>query len=121
MKWLFSLAIFALAACGSGSENSEASGAAADSTYDEARQIAWNEKGMEAIKAKLKDADSAKFRNVKFYSGVAPVTCGEVNAKNSFGGYSGYERFIAGGDVINVLESEMKDGEMDDAWRKICF
>lgn len=111
-----------LTACGNNSQDSGTSSSdATDDRYDEAKQIAWNERGKEAIKTKLKDPESAQFRNVQFYSGLAPVTCGEVNAKNSFGGYSGYERFIAGGDVINVLESEMPPGEMDEAWKKICI
>lgn len=45
----------------------------------------------------LKDPDSAKFRNVrmKTYDGLH-IVCGEVNAKNSYGGYTGYKRFAAG-------------------------
>lgn len=39
------------------------------------------------VKSLLKDPDSAQFRKVK-------NTCGEVNAKNSFGGYTGYKRFL---------------------------
>ena len=48
----------------------------------------------------LKDPDSAKFRGVKFFrrSGAG---CGEVNAKNSMGGYVGYTWFVA-----------FKDGEV---------
>lgn len=101
--------------CGSSSSESESS-----IRDDTGKQFAWNEKGKDAIRAKLKDPDSAQFRNVQFYSAVAPVTCGEVNAKNGFGGFSGYERFIAGGDVITVLESEMARGEMDKSWAQIC-
>lgn len=49
-----------------------------------------------AIAEQLKDPDSAQFKNlrvVQFASGA--LVCGEVNAKNSFGGYSGFQRFIA--------------------------
>jgi hypothetical protein len=35
----------------------------------------------EAILSTLKDPDSAQFQNIKGY-------CGEVNSKNSYGGYS---------------------------------
>jgi hypothetical protein len=109
----------ALVGCG-GSSDTSGDNVETGGAYDEAKQIAWNERGQDAIKAKLKDPDSAQFRNVEFHSAVAPVTCGEVNTKNSFGGYSGFERFIAGGDVITVLESEMAAGEMDKAWAQIC-
>lgn len=61
---------------------------------------------QEAVKLKLKDPASAQFRNVKSkgYS-----VCGEVNAKNGFGGYTGYTRFTylpSRGDA--TLEDEVK-------------
>ncbi|HCG5835882.1 TPA: hypothetical protein NJ118_004605 [Vibrio parahaemolyticus] len=43
-----------------------------------------------AVKASLKDPYSAKFKSIK-RAGVD--VCGEVNAKNSFGGYGGYMMF----------------------------
>lgn len=52
-----------------------------------------------ALEDNLKDADSAKFRNLRFKrddSGVV-TACGEVNAKNSYGAYNGYEPFMAMG------------------------
>lgn len=50
----------------------------------------------EAMEENLKDSDSAKFKNIKHKpSGAAGMwdLCGEVNAKNSFGAYSGYSPF----------------------------
>lgn len=41
----------------------------------------------DAVRYYLKDGDSAKFRNVI-------KNCGEVNAKNSWGAYAGFSRFI---------------------------
>ena len=43
----------------------------------------------------LKDPSSAQFRNVKYGKGVpgAWPMCGEFNAKNSYGGYVGFQRF----------------------------
>lgn len=72
------------------------------------------------IRGSLKDPSSAEFRNV-FVSrkGGAPVVCGEVNSKNSFGGYVGFQRFVSFG-TINVIESQMAPGEMDATWMKIC-
>lgn len=50
----------------------------------------------EGMQDRLKDADSAKFRNVRFGSGQEKSTiCGDVNAKNSYGAYNGYVSFIA--------------------------
>ncbi|HHO3502998.1 TPA: hypothetical protein ACRRG1_003350 [Acinetobacter baumannii] len=39
------------------------------------------------VKDKLKDGDTAKFRNQW-------ELCGEVNAKNSFGAYTGFQRYV---------------------------
>lgn len=42
----------------------------------------------EAVLNSLKDPDSAQFQNVKGY-------CGEVNSKNSYGGYVGFKRYVS--------------------------
>lgn len=54
----------------------------------------------DAVLAKLRDPDSAKFRNVRKLGMIgegAPdspaVYCGEVNAKNAMGGYPGFVHF----------------------------
>ena len=49
-----------------------------------------------AITNQLKDPESAQFRGLRVvsYAGGA-VVCGEVNAKNSYGGYGGFARFVA--------------------------
>jgi hypothetical protein len=45
----------------------------------------------------LKDPDSARFQNVRLAeSSFGKVVCGEANAKNSYGGYTGFKRFVAG-------------------------
>lgn len=85
-----------------------------------AKQYGWIRVSKDAVGVKLKDADSARYRNVAFYSGGGtPVVCGEVNARNSFGGYSGYERFIAAGSTMAYLESEVSDG-IGPVWDKMC-
>lgn len=50
----------------------------------------------------LKDPSSAQFRNVKYGKGVpgAWPMCGEFNAKNSYGGYVGFQRFSG---IVNVM------------------
>ena len=75
----------------------------------------------EGIKNRLRDAGSAKFRNVGYYSGGrAAAVCGEVNAKNAFGGFSGYERFVAVGDAA-FFESDVNDGKFGvEVWDQIC-
>lgn len=54
------------------------------------------EKAKASIQRDLKDPDSAQFRNIRIEKfGNGKVICGEVNAKNSYGGYVGYRRFVA--------------------------
>lgn len=49
-----------------------------------------------AVKSKLKDPYSAQFSNVRLLDfNDGKIVCGDVNAKNSFGGYTGSSTFIA--------------------------
>jgi hypothetical protein len=56
-------------------------------------------KAAALVKEQLKDPESAKFRNVRSVpfmgigEDVGDVFCGEVNARNAFGGYSGFSDF----------------------------
>ncbi|MBV5305544.1 MAG: hypothetical protein J0652_02500 [Desulfobulbaceae bacterium] len=81
----------------------------------------WKYFTQEEITKRLRDAKSAQFSGV-FVSrnSGAPVVCGMVNAKNGFGGYVGFERFIGSGNILGILESDMKAGEMDKAWQEYC-
>lgn len=50
------------------------------------------EAAKDLVRSKLRDPASARFRNVQWgYSHV----CGEVNSRNGFGGYGGFQRFTA--------------------------
>lgn len=73
----------------------------------------------EAMRQRLKDPESAKFQNVTVhrYSGHA-VACGEVNAKNGFGGYGGFEEFLYVGGVAMTRN----DGEAAfvKSWNSSC-
>ncbi len=89
----------------------------------EERKLAWIEVGKDAVRARLKDADSAKFRNAYFnYATLEgsriPVSCGEVNAKNSFGGYSGFARYVSAGENLTFLESDVADFGV--VWARLC-
>ena len=73
----------------------------------------------DAVRKKLREPDSAQFRAVSTH--IAPskkglMVCGEVNAKNGFGGYTGYMRFVAAGNLAFV-ESET---DMDTVWAQVC-
>lgn len=85
------------------------------------RQFAWTEKGKAAVTALLRDPASAEFRGVYFRENPnsAPVTCGEVNAKNGFGGMAGYQRFVsAGKPELTGIEGQFHDFEL--LWNQFC-
>lgn len=65
----------------------------------EEKKIDLMQKGMDAVKARLKNSSSAQFRNVHFHrsSNGIPMTCGEVNSKDGLGDYVGFQKFISAG------------------------
>lgn len=81
------------------------------------------------------DPDSAKFRNLFVTKGKSILSlCGEVNGKNSYGGYVGYRRFIQHYDTSNntydnvTTEPDAPKDEMDKiradlftmSWEQFC-
>lgn len=55
--------------------------------------VAAVEKVKRDILESMKDPDSAKFRRITI-SPDGSMVCGEVNAKNSMGGYVGFKKFV---------------------------
>jgi len=79
----------------------------------------WAIHMQDQVRGQLKDPDSAVFRNARTYHGSgAPVVCGEVNSRNSFGGMSGYQRFVAAGSVIAL--DEQVEGGVREVWKRFC-
>lgn len=68
-----------------------------------------------AVLERLKDPESAKFGKVVYRSSGA--VCGYVNAKNSFGGYSGDTAFIA---MLGRVWMESDANDFGDTWNKHC-
>jgi len=81
---------------------------------------AWavNAVGEKAVLARLKDPDSASFRGQ--FVGRSGGACGEVNSKNSFGGFKGYQRYMASGGGLVFFEEEVDEDEFEKAWSKLC-
>ncbi|CAN7649888.1 hypothetical protein LJR039_005017 [Pseudorhodoferax sp. LjRoot39] len=71
-----------------------------------------------AVRATLKDPDSAQFKEVyaNYTEAFDLVACGSVNAKNSVGGYTGFKRFVSSGKSV-ILEGR---DNLADAWAKAC-
>lgn len=53
-----------------------------------------------------------------YRSGGATVVCGCVSSRNSFGGFSGSQRFISNVIGISVLEEQAED--MGEVWGRFC-
>ncbi len=53
------------------------------------------------IERQLKDPASAQYRDVRAFDQTGTVmVCGDVNAKNSYGGYTGFEGFVFWNDKL---------------------
>lgn len=79
----------------------------------------WIIKTQDGVRHRLKDPASAEFRNVTFkrYEGTA-IVCGEVNSKNGFGGYTGFQHFVGAGESMVYLEEEVAD--FAQVWNEMC-
>ena len=84
-------------------------------------QALWIENAKDVVRLALKDPKSATFRNVNYHLGQSnsALACGEVNSKNSFGGYGGFQRFITNGFSSGTfLEEQVED--FDNVWNAFC-
>lgn len=80
------------------------------------QEVRLQRKAKELVTARLKDPESAQFRS---QTGI----CGEVNAKNSFGGYTGFKRFIAKSDALVFLEGDgaLRTSDFEELWGEVCL
>lgn len=81
----------------------------------------------EIISARMRDPNSTQFKNVARYTGESGESvCGWVNAKNAYGGYVGFERFVVWDKVgsINIAFVDNDDGlthkQFASIWRDSC-
>lgn len=84
--------------------------------------------GRQVVLDALRDPVSAEFRSVRrSWSPSGSATfCGEVNARNGFGGYTGFQRFISGVSPTGRTSVQIDDQEgmiadyFERAWRGDC-
>jgi hypothetical protein len=62
--------------------------------YDEVSGAHAARQLQQSIKEQLKDPESALFRNMILTKEESGLACGEVNSKNSLGGYVGFHPFV---------------------------
>lgn len=79
------------------------------------RRIKIERLAREEVKRHLKDPDTAQFRNQR-------GGCGEVNAKNLFGGYTGYKRFMFSGGGLLIFDGDpaLEEGAFEESWIQLC-
>lgn len=68
------------------------------------------EQAKAKVTGQLKDPSSVQFRNLRFLDQANGKVCGEVNAKNSYGGYTGFTPFFYTHADGKVIVDEGGDG-----------
>lgn len=106
-KWIVALASVMVSGCGGSGGSAE--------TNAQLKEIKMQRMAREFVSANLKDPGSAEFRNQREF-------CGEVNARNSLGGFTGFKRFIAGNENLVILEddSRITAAEFQAMWSEHC-
>lgn len=67
----------------------------------------------------MKDPESARFKDD--FMGKDGAVCGFVNAKNSYGGYGGFRRYIVWSDRTMIESSDADEGwKIDVRWQESC-
>lgn len=93
---------------------------AATALADNADNDVLQKKVENLVRERLKDPDAATFKNVyanKLENGGI-VICGEVNSKNIYGGYVGFQKFYSPG--TRVLFREDSPSTFDRVYKIIC-
>lgn len=80
---------------------------------EQARQNLLFQAAEQAVRALLRDPSSAQFKRLSILKGKdgKSYVCGQVNAKNAFGGYTGFSAFafrVANGPAYLVEEEPLQ-------------
>jgi hypothetical protein len=74
--------------------------------------------GEKYVKEKILEPNQAQFRNQVVGKGGA--SCGEVNAKDAFGAYIGYQRYISVARDLTLLAQDVSPAEFEQQWQQLC-
>jgi hypothetical protein len=108
MRLLITTALMlALAACGKSAEQKQREDMALLSSQ-----------GEKYVREKILEPSQAQFRNQFIGKGGAP--CGEVNAKDAFGAYIGFQRYISVARELTLLAQDVSPAEFDAQWQQLC-
>lgn len=87
------------------------------------------EASKEAVRSVMKDPYSVRFEDVEYNeapgaAGYDNFVCGQVNAKNSYGAYTGFRRFYVNagtaGAFVGQPVIEVEDSNFDELWSRYC-
>ena len=80
-------------------------------------------KAKRVIKESAKDPNSVTFKNViyNYTEAGGGVACGNFNAKNSFGAYAGFTRFISNGKTTFIEGNKDVDPPFPELWAMLCI
>jgi len=108
MRLLITTALMlALAACGKSAEQKQREDMAL-----------LNSQGEKYVREKVLEPAHAQFRNQFIGKGGAP--CGEVNAKDAFGAYIGFQRYISVARDLTLLAQDVTPDEFETQWQQLC-
>lgn len=117
----FTVLIGALGALMGGGETQEVEVKAEPKEENKAGMLLFM--AQQQIKASAKDPSSVVFQGEQLHQKTkyGAVACGEVNGKNSFGGYTGMKGFVVtekDGEIL--LEGSQNNKEFIKIWNEIC-
>lgn len=73
----------------------------------------------QVVTRNYKDPASAQWRDLFLAKSDTPTLCGEVNGKNSYGGYTGFKRFYSTG-LVWETDVEEHGRKFTEKWAKLC-
>lgn len=85
-------------------DQKQADAAAGQQALSAAADEDLKQRGTAAVRRMMKDPESAQFRNLEVKRGGL---CGEVNARNGFGGYVGFREFVFDDEGAVVRDNDL--------------
>ncbi|MGV7211415.1 hypothetical protein ACLB1G_26555 [Oxalobacteraceae bacterium A2-2] len=101
------LLLLGLAACGK-----------SEAQRQQEQQALQTSLGEKYVKEKILDPSAARFRNQ--FIGKTGAPCGEVNAKDAFGAYIGFQRYISVARDLTLMAHEVDPAEFEATWAQLC-
>lgn len=85
--------------------------------------IILEREATESVRDALRDPESARFSEMEVveYEPGSRAVCGEVNAKNAYGGYTGDKRFYYRAGGLAVIEPDPLTMSFGDGYSASCF